>query len=146
MLQTRKFTKTNIRRVGAVSAVLVVALASGTEAQAATGHGKKYGSCQNSVKIWRTGSKIYAQGKMVCNTVHFVLRPDAGISAYKNGKFKEVKIGGAKGCPAVKKCTSKKVSLKAHKGWDYRAANSGTADADNAWPKNTQAVAWYKYR
>ncbi|MFE2490720.1 hypothetical protein ACFXGR_47455 [Streptomyces mirabilis] len=83
---------------------------------------------------------------MVCNAVHFVLRPDAGMSAYKNGKLKDLKIGGVKGCPAAKTCTSKKISLKAHKGWDYRALNDGTADADNVWPRNTQAIAWYKYR
>lgn len=138
--------KKTLRTLAVGSIALTCVLTSGAGAQAASGHGKKYHGCTNSISVWRTGGKVYAQGKMTCSSSHSVLRPDAALSSYKNGKLQDINIHGEKGCPVAKTCTSKKISLKAHKGWSYHATNPGTADADNVWPINTNASAWYKYR
>ncbi len=145
--------KKTLQSLSVGSVALACIFVSGTTAHAAEGHGKRYGGCTNHVKVWRSGGKVYAQGKMVCNQRNSILRPNAALSSYSGGNFKDINRGsGLNGCHRAKTCTSKKVSLKAHKGWSYRGTNDGTASirsanpADIVWPKNTIAVATYKYR
>ncbi|MER5973453.1 hypothetical protein ABT112_27625 [Streptomyces sp. NPDC002055] len=134
------------------SVALACVLVSGTEALAAEGHGARYGGCRNYIKVWRSGGKVVAQGKMICNQRVSIMRPDAALSSYKNGSLQDVTGGGLHGCHRAKKCYSKKVSLKAHKGWKYHATNIGTASlagpnqGDMVWPRRTNAKVWYKVR
>ncbi|MBT2492620.1 hypothetical protein J7E96_29750 [Streptomyces sp. ISL-96] len=142
-----------MRSLGVGSIALACVFVSGTSANAASASGAKYNGCKNSVKVWRSGAKVYAQGKMTCDKKVRILRPASAISSYKNGKLKDYNAPGQMGsCRWVKTCTSPKASLKATKGWDYRGSNSGTAstgvpgEMDGWWPKRTQAHATYKYR
>ncbi|MGH4029664.1 hypothetical protein ACQB60_12085 [Actinomycetota bacterium Odt1-20B] len=145
--------KTILRGIGVGSVALACLFAGSGGAQAATGHGKSYHGCRNYVKVWRSHGKVYAQGWQKCSKRRSVQRPEAGLSAYKNGKFKDVSPDkGLGGCHNKKVCKSPKVKLKVHKGYKYRALNAGTAsigipdEGDYFWPKRTQAVKWYTAR
>ncbi|MFF1359513.1 hypothetical protein [Streptomyces sp. NPDC058297] len=142
-----------LRGLGIGSVALACVFVSSGGAQAATtGHGKSYHACKNYVKIWRSHGKVYAYGTQVCSKKRSIQRPEAAISAYKNGEFKDISKGQLGSCHNKKTCKSPKASLKVHKGYTYRALNAGTAsigipdEGDYLWPKKTQAQAYYKAR
>ncbi|MEU8681971.1 hypothetical protein [Streptomyces sp. NPDC048611] len=138
--------KKTLRALAVGSTALACVLVTGTGAQANSGSGKKYKGCVNSVTVWRSGGNVYAQGKMTCDYAMMILRPDAALSSYKKGKLQDINIHGLRGCNMAKSCKSKKISLKAHKGWSYHGTNGGTTDVDEVWPKNTAAKVWYTYK
>ncbi|WP_369214252.1 hypothetical protein [Streptomyces flavofungini] len=141
--------KNVLRGIGAGSLALACVFAGSGGAEAATAHGKAYYGCTNYVKVWRSGSKVYAYGWQTCDKKRSVQRPEAAISSYKGGSLKDYSGGRLGGCHNTKSCKSPTVSLKAHKGYKYRATNTGTAsigipdEGDYIWPKRTQAVKWY---
>ncbi|MGW5865490.1 hypothetical protein ACWFRJ_25300 [Streptomyces sp. NPDC055239] len=141
-----------LRGLGVGSVALACVFAGSGGAQAATGHGKSYHGCTNYVKVWRSHGKVYAYGYQKCSKKLPIQRPDAAMSSYKSGKLKDYSGAKLGGCRNSKSCKSPTVSLKVHKGYKYRATNSGSGtigipdEGDFNWPKRTHAVKWYTAR
>ncbi|WP_405776493.1 hypothetical protein [Streptomyces sp. NBC_00859] len=137
-----------IRGLGIGSAALACVVMSSSGASALeTAHGKKYKGCTNYVAVWRSGGKVHAYSRQLCDKPILIQRPTVALSGNGGKTF----VSAGKACSKARSCTTKTVSVKATKGWTYRGSNSGTGsqgspkDSDY-WPVSSVAHATYKYK
>ncbi|MGW7460006.1 hypothetical protein [Streptomyces sp. NPDC054797] len=139
--------KRAVRLLGIGTAALGIALMSTSTAHADTvfkDSGAKHTSkgCTNYVFMWNAGDKMYAYGQMNCDVAPVSMRPRVALSGNNGVTF----VSSGKGCTYAKTCRTPTVTVKATKGWTYRASNPGTASAgvmpgrlDDIWPAATVA-------
>ncbi|UUS32062.1 hypothetical protein NRO40_15370 [Streptomyces changanensis] len=137
------------RALGVGGAVLACVMASATTAHAAPvkGTGKAYYGCTNTVYVWKSAGKVHAYAQQDCKQAKIkIMRPTIALSGNNGKQF----VTKGKACTKVNTCRTPTVTLKANKGWTYRASNAGTGSfaqagaADFWWPTNTVAHASLK--
>ncbi|MEU9304476.1 hypothetical protein [Streptomyces sp. NPDC048269] len=131
------------RGLGLAAAAAAVTLMAGGTASADTvfkDSGATYSQCTNYVFMWNAGDKMYAYGQMNCpNRAAIIARPTIALSGNNGVTFQS----SGKACHLAKTCRTPTVTVKATKGWTYRASNAGTAStgagAGEFWPTSTIA-------